>query len=61
MASCMSEKQLQQNNNETMDTSDDEDDALKDTELEEEPDKTQYQHNEENFNFPVIWFYLDVI
>ncbi|KAI8124979.1 hypothetical protein FF38_11105 [Lucilia cuprina] len=52
MASCMSEKQLQQNNNETMDTSDDDDDALKDSELEEEPDKTQLQQTEENFNFP---------
>lgn len=54
MASCMSEKQLQQNNNETMNTSDD--DGLKDSEVEDDTDKTQFQQAEENFNFPVYIF-----
>lgn len=51
MASCMPEKQLQQNNNETMDTTDDD---MKDTEPEDELEKPQLQQQQEdNFNFPV--------
>lgn len=51
----MSEKQLRQNNNETMDTSDDDDNGLKDSDIEDDPDKTQFhqQHTEDNFNYPV--------
>lgn len=49
----MSEKQLQQKTNEAMETSD-EDDSLKDSELEEDTDiKLHPQISDENFNFPV--------
>lgn len=56
MASCMSEKQIQDNNNETMDASEDDDDGLKDTELGQDIDGTRqlHQHQEEHFNFPVF-------
>lgn len=52
----MSEKQIKDNNNETMDSSEDDDDSPKDTGLEEDIEGIrQFHHNqEENFNFPVF-------